>query len=117
MKRETCEIGVAICRPWEVHIAKGNTCDPWHKTTFSYEPVGLLGCGVLDLLLHHDTEDVGNVLVQSTRLPLILQVAVIGRDRMLDKTFSYFLRVWESNGTAKLTVISWPITSIQSVKL
>jgi hypothetical protein len=76
------------CSAGVEHVAEGNTLDVGHEAGLADEPVGLLGCFALGLLLHHDAEDVGEVLVERAGLAFVDEMAVKFGDAVL-KWVSY----------------------------
>ena len=65
-----------------LHVAQSNTLDVRKQASFTDQPVCVGGVLVLNLLLDHDAEDIGDVLVQSPGLSLVVQGACVFRDGM-----------------------------------
>lgn len=72
------EARVVVRGPGGLHVAQGDALNAGHETLFADEPVGVGGLLVLHALLHHDAEDVRDVLVEGAALP-----GVVERGRVL----------------------------------
>ena len=55
----------------EFHVAQSHSLDTRVETHFADEPVGLSCFLVLGVLSDHDTEDVGEMFVECSRLELV----------------------------------------------
>lgn len=71
-------VGGARC----LHAAEGNTLDSWQNTVFTDKPICISSLGVEDVVLDHNTKDIGDVLIESAGLALVVKRACVLSDGM-----------------------------------
>ncbi len=77
------EAWVVVGCPGGFHVAQRDTLHPGEEAAFANQPVGVLGRLVLVLLLDHDAEGVGDVLVEGARFVAVDEGCVVLDDGVL----------------------------------